>query len=732
MNNIVFKGVSSTALDGLLISELPPISKPAMRTRQTAIDGRDGAVIEELGYSSYNKSIVVGLYGQYDINKIIKYFSGEGELVFSNEPDKVYKATIVDKIDFERLVRYRKAKVTFLCQPFKYKKDEQNTETETATASGTEMSFESGKANIHALNIYGKTTQSGTPTQDAPIHLKNVSGANLLKKVTDGNNATVKDGVATQTTADTNTSLIFKCLTYNESTLIAVTRHEAGVKAVGRYGVIFEKTAETTRIVFGLNGSARDTTVSSNVSDLPNGTYRLSVNFTNITQGSVSWKDMMINEGTTAIAYRPFTEQECVLTNVEGGNLIDMASFGGTNIDAVTNVDGTVTLTSKVNGASTTSAHLTGKLPAGTYTLKVISGGTLYWQTNATDYSNGVAIGNNKTFTYDGTSYLRILVTDFSAKESRVYTVMLNKGSKPLPFQPYTAPQQLITTAPNGLCGVPVSSGGNYTDATGQQWLRDEIDFKRGVLIKRTHTITFKGTETISPLGGTGDSNAFFYAMDANVISTRPHTIDNEGFSLCSHFEPTKIATSTNYIGHQVRRVSTGTQYRILFRPEGVANMPIADFVIWLKANNPTVTYALEIPQEIPLSAEDIAEFKALQTSKGTTTISSEDDAYMEVEYFKPFEVFNEGLEPSRPLMLLKGSGTVEVSVNGIGTFSYTFPEGENEVYIDSEKEDAYLGAVLKNRNMNGEFPILQPNKNTIEWSGYVESIKILPRSRWL
>jgi predicted phage tail component-like protein len=710
MNNIIFKGVSSTTLDGLLICELPPISKPAMRTRQTAIDGRDGAVIEELGYSSYNKSIVVGLYGQYDINKIIKYFSGEGELVFSNEPDKVYKATIVDKIDFERLVRYRKAKVTFLVQPFKYKKDEPMTETETATASGTEMSFESGKANVHALNIYGKTTQSGTPTQDAPIPLENVSGANLFNKNEIVSGQGLGSGGASYADA-----------TYCYSEAISVKEGIAySAQNVSWCNFYTDNKTPTTSNFVSQN------TEKSLIAPSGAKYVRLCVSLSKIDIA-------MLNEGTTAIAYRPYTNgQECVLTNVEGGNLLDMASFGGTNIDAVTNVDGSVTLTSKVNGASTTSAHLTGKLPAGTYTLKVISGGTLYWQTNATDYSNGVAIGNNKTFTYDGTSYLRILLTDFSAKESRVYTVMLNKGSKPLPFQPYTAPQQLITTAPNGLCGVPVSSGGNYTDANGQQWMCDEIDFERGVLIKRTHTITFKGTEGISPLGGTGDSNAFFYAMDANVLSTRPHTIDNEGYSLCSHFKPDKIATSTTCVGHQVRRVSTGTQYRILFRPEGVANMSALDFQNWLKANNPTVTYALETPNEITLSAEDIAEFKALQTSKGTTTISIEDDGEMTVEYFKPFEVFNEGLEPSRPLMLLKGSGTVEVSVNGIGTFSYTFPEGENEVYIDSEKEDAYLGAVLKNRNMNGEFPILQPNKNTIEWSGYVESIKILPRSRWL
>jgi len=53
-------------------------------------------------------------------------------------------------------------------------------------------------------------------------------------------------------------------------------------------------------------------------------------------------------------------------------------------------------------------------------------------------------------------------------------------------------------------------------------------------------------------------------------------------------------------------------------------------------------------------------------------------------------------------------------------------------VVIDSEKQDAYLGEVLKNRNMNGEFPVLLVGTNKIEWSGYVESIEILPRSRWL
>ena len=124
--------------------------------------------------------------------------------------------------------------------------------------------------------------------------------------------------------------------------------------------------------------------------------------------------------------------------------------------------------------------------------------------------------------------------------------------------------------------------------------------------------------------------------------------------------------------------------------------------------------------------------FENIQVFSPCTTIINTNGTEMNAEYIKPFEVFNEGLENSKPLFVLKGSGTVEISVNGVGNFSYTFPEGENEVYIDSEKEDAYLGTELKNRNMNGEFPILIPKTNKIEWSGDIESISILPRSRWL
>lgn len=119
-NYINFKGINSNTFDNLIISELSPISSPEMRVNITEIDGADGDIIDEKGYKAYNKSIKIGLKNSSNIDKIIKYFSGVGDLVLSNEPDKVYKARIYNRVDYERLLMFRTAKVTFHVQPFKY------------------------------------------------------------------------------------------------------------------------------------------------------------------------------------------------------------------------------------------------------------------------------------------------------------------------------------------------------------------------------------------------------------------------------------------------------------------------------------------------------------------------------------------------------------------------------------------------------------------------------------
>ena len=62
----------------------------------------------------------IGLFGDYDIDDIIPFFNSSGTVIFSNEPEKYYVYDILDAIDYERLMRFRTAEITYHVQPFKY------------------------------------------------------------------------------------------------------------------------------------------------------------------------------------------------------------------------------------------------------------------------------------------------------------------------------------------------------------------------------------------------------------------------------------------------------------------------------------------------------------------------------------------------------------------------------------------------------------------------------------
>lgn len=58
--------------------------------------------------------------------------------------------------------------------------------------------------------------------------------------------------------------------------------------------------------------------------------------------------------------------------------------------------------------------------------------------------------------------------------------------------------QTLTLPTPNGLPGIPVTSGGNYTDPGGQQWVCDEVDLERGVRVQRVDKTCFDNTKTLA------------------------------------------------------------------------------------------------------------------------------------------------------------------------------------------------------------------------------------------
>lgn len=97
----------------------------------------------------------------------------------------------------------------------------------------------------------------------------------------------------------------------------------------------------------------------------------------------------------------------------------------------------------------------------------------------------------------------------------------------------------------------------------------------------------------------------------------------------------------------------------------------------------------------------------------------------------KELIVTNQGFENSKPTIYIKGTGKIEVSINGSSCFKYDF-NTDTEVYINSEEENAYLKNDLKNRNMIGKFPQLVSGKNKITWTGDIKKIEVDIKSRWL
>lgn len=205
--------------------------------------------------------------------------------------------------------------------------------------------------------------------------------------------------------------------------------------------------------------------------------------------------------------------------------------------------------------------------------------------------------------------------TTFTTHSSKVIieNVQWEIGAVASDFVPYKA-QTLSVSTPNGLPGIPVTYGGNYTDANGQQWICDEIDFARGVYVQRIKKHTLDGTQRILLQATSTEKSRF----DIDSISGTPG-----GAAICDSLV-CNVSQALNTM-----HLHGGSGKPVLF--VNIANN-VDDFVTYLSEHPITVLMQIA-PIETPLPEEELAAYATLYTYKDHTTVYNDAGAYMELEY---------------------------------------------------------------------------------------------------
>lgn len=131
----IWKGMS-TLDKNIIVNRLPAIMKAERSVQKIEVPGRHGFLtIDDRTYKGKIK-VVEATLKNGNIDDVASWLTGEDEVIFSNEPDRKYKAVIISQIDFNKILtdRFKKFTVIFDCQPFAYAVDNN---VITLTAPGT-------------------------------------------------------------------------------------------------------------------------------------------------------------------------------------------------------------------------------------------------------------------------------------------------------------------------------------------------------------------------------------------------------------------------------------------------------------------------------------------------------------------------------------------------------------------------------------------------------------------
>lgn len=185
-------------------------------------------------------------------------------------------------------------------------------------------------------------------------------------------------------------------------------------------------------------------------------------------------------------------------------------------------------------------------------------------------------------------------------------TIMVNVGDIPKPYQHYTA-QKIVVQTPDGLPGIPVTSGGNWTDETGQQWVSDVVDLAAGTKTQAIYRLRKEDMTAVQV------SSA--YAVIAVNVPTPNTQIKKALCSITDRF----FGSWNNDTDHYF--LQDGYQ-KVVICGKGWAS--IADAQAAIDAGIEFI-YPLAIPVATTLDNDTISAYTALQSYSGTTNVLAPD-----------------------------------------------------------------------------------------------------------
>nr|DAI41859.1 MAG TPA: hypothetical protein [Caudoviricetes sp.] len=351
-----------------------------------------------------------------------------------------------------------------------------------------------------------------------------------------------------------------------------------------------------------------------------------------IGNGNINFSDywVMVNAGDTALPYRPYGHN--VTVESAGANLIDVskttnAAYNGITVKALG--DGTFSYSGTAS-AGDINVWLAGNW-ASTKKLIYLRGGeytapardAIYY--NDAKWLNG---GNKIEVPSNGMPItgVRAPSATVGASYNKIIYPMLNRGSTPLPWQPYVAPSSALITLTDSLRGIPVTSGGTYTDESGQQWVADYI-YRRQTDGKWMIWRNVKKGELLSSFSWQPSNNGDrLYYIDHDLISSRGAKIVSNYFKSGIWSNDASMTISLGNDTHPVVGVST------LDFPD------VSTLKMWLDAKksegNPCYFIApLATPtiEELPENVQ--TELNGLYTYNLHTDMWNNDGAYMNLKY---------------------------------------------------------------------------------------------------